>query len=559
MGTQRLFYSISGRLCAAAVVACAGASIAQTVPNAGSLLKELRDGERAPQANEAPAVIAPPLRPTLQLPDGATVRVERFRITGNTLIATDVLQPLIKEWEGRTLDLAGLNEASGAMTRYYQARGFILSYAYLPAQKVENNTIEIAILEGRLGAVQVVAAQDVRLDDDVIQAHLGTGGDARPAQKDVLERQLLLLNDIPGVVARAAFTPGTEPGSSDMVVSVVEDAPLAGSVYVNNYGSKATGEYRTGVQFQLRDLFGAGDATQVGGSWSSGGALASGSVETSVPWLGRGLSLRAGVSHLTYALQQDFSSLGARGVADNVHGGVWYSLLRSSSSNITLRSDLQYSSLHDFLPLVAVENRKSSRSLTLGVNADSLDDLPGAGRSRVHLSHQFGNLQIESGSDAAFTAGPYGKTLLELSREQGLTQDTNFYLRILAQHTQKNLDSSEKLSLGGPSAVRAYAPGELSVDAGGLLTMEYRVQFPVQGGTLTWTLFGDYGTGSINRAPLAGVNENEVTIQGAGFGLSWRNGADLEASLTLAWRGERLPSADSDRLPRVFFQIVKGL
>lgn len=344
-----------------------------------------------------------------------------------------------------------------------------------------------------------------------------------------------------------------------MVVSLVEDVPLASTLYVNNYGSKATGEYRMGAQFQLRDVFGAGDSTQVGSTWSSGGGLASGSVETSVPWRGGGLSLRAGVSHLTYTLQQSFSDLGARGVADSVHGGVWYALRRSSTSNMTLRSDLQYSGLRDLLPLVAVENRRSSGAITLGLNADMQDDFLGAGRSRAQISYQVGNLQIETGSDTASTAGNFGKAFIDISREQRLTQDTSLYGRLLAQQAEKNLDSSEKLGLGGANAVRAYAPGELSVDGGSLVTLEYRVLFPVQGGTFTWTLFGDYGTGSINRSPLAGVSDNEVTIQGAGLGLSWRNGSDLEASLTLAWRGERLPSADSDRAPRVYFQLVKGL
>jgi hemolysin activation/secretion protein len=559
MLVQRSCRLLASGLCVASTVAATGLALAQTVPNAGSLLKELRDGERAPQVNETPDVISAPARPTLRLPEGTTVQVAAFKITGNTLIATEVLEPLVKEWAGKTLDLAGLNEASGALTRYYQARGYILSYAYLPAQKVENNIIEIAILEGRLGAVQVVAAQDVRLDDQVIQAHIGADGDAQPAHKDALERKLLLLNEIPGVVARAAFTPGVEPGSSDMVVSVVEDTPLASSVYVNNYGSKATGEYRMGAQFQLRDVFGAGDSTQVGATWSTGGGLASGSVESSVPWGGNGLSLRAGVSHLTYALQQSFSDLGARGVADSVHAGAWYALQRSAYGNISLRSDLQYSGLRDLLSLVAVETRKSSSVLTLGVNMDAQDDILGGGQSRSQMSYQMGNLQIESGTDAAFTGGPFGKVLLDVSREQRFTANTVLYARALAQQANKNLDSSEKLALSGPNAVRAYAPGELSVDDGGLLTLEYRIQFPMQGGTLTWSFFGDWGTGSTNHVPLTVASENEASVNGAGLGLSWRNGADMEASLSMAWRGVRMPTADSDRVPRVFFQLVKGL
>jgi hemolysin activation/secretion protein len=546
--------AVSG-LCAAVTAA----ALAQSVPNAGSLLKELRDGGPAPQADEKPQVLTAPARPTLRLPEGATVNVAGFKITGNALISTEVLLPLIKEWEGKSLDVAGLNEASSAITRYYQARGFILSYAYLPAQKVENNVIEIAVLEGWVGAVQVVAAQDVRLDDEVIQAHLGTNGDTQPAQRDDLERRLLLLNEIPGVVARAAFTPGTAAGSSDMVVSVVEDTPLVSSVYVNNFGSSATGEYRAGAQFQLRDVFGVGDFMQLGGTWSSEGGLVSGNVETTAPWGGNGLSVRAGVSHLTYILQGTFSSLGARGIADNVHGGVWYALQRNSSGSMTLHGDLQYSELHDLLPLVAVENRKSNSSLTLGVNSDVQDDFAGGGRTTGQAAYQLGSLQIQSGTDDLLTQGNFGKLTVDLSREQRLTQNSSFYVRALMQQASKNLDSSEKLVLGGANAVRAYTSGDLNVDDGSLAMFEYRLLFPVQGGTLTWSLFTDYASGSINHSPLAGVTDNEASISAVGTGLRWRTGEDLEASLTLAWRGRGQPSADGDRQPRLFFQLTKGL
>jgi hemolysin activation/secretion protein len=532
---------------------------AQGLPNAGSLLKDLRDREQTPQESHPPAVIAPLVRPTIRLPDGATLKVASFRITGNTLIGLDSLQPLVKEWEGRTLDLAGLNEAASALTRYYQAHGYILSYAYLPAQKVENDVVEIAILEGRIGAVQVVAAQDVRLDDQVIQNHVATSNNAQVAQQDVLERQLLLLNDIPGVVARGAFTPGAVAGSSDLVVSVVEDTPLASSVYLNNYGNPSTGDQTLGAQFQLRDLFGVGDSTQLGLAWAAGGGLASGDIENTLPLGGNGLSLRTGFAHLTYALQYSFADLGARGNADTVHIGLGYALLRSAAANLTLRGDLQYSYLRDQLALVQVDNRKNSRSATLGLDINSQDDWLAGGRLSGHFGYQSGSLQFESGDDSLSSAGSFDKMNLEIAREQQITQTSLVYFRASAQGADKNLDSSEKFSLGGPTAVRAYAPGELNVDDGTLLTLEYRYQLPLQGGLLTATVFSDYAYGSINHQPLAGVSDNESSLNGAGLGLSWRTGADLEFLITAAWRGAHLPTVGDDRQPRIFFQFTKGL
>ena len=110
--------------------------------------------------------------------------------------------------------MAGLNEATGAITRLYQSRGYILSYAYLPVQKIDGGVVEIAVVEGRLGGTQVVAAADVRIDDAVVQAHIAGTESAGPVRQQDIERRLLLLNDIPGVVARGAFTPGAQPDSS---------------------------------------------------------------------------------------------------------------------------------------------------------------------------------------------------------------------------------------------------------------------------------------------------------------------------------------------------------
>lgn len=531
-------------------------AFAQSLPNAGSLLKDLRDNQRLPEENTAPAVIAPMVRPTIHLPEGATVKVARFKITGNTLFDTQVLAPLVQAWEGQTLDLAGLNEASSALTRYYQSHGYILSYAYLPAQKVERDVVEIAVLEGRMGAVQVVAAQDVRLGDAVIQQHLGGSGTAQPARQDVLERQLLLLNDIPGIVARGAFTPGTEAGSSDMVVSVVEDVPLANSLYFNNYGSTSTGDQRVGAQFQLRDVFGVGDATQLALSWASGGGLVSGNVDSTVLLGADGWTLRAGAAHLTYALQESFSDLGARGVADTLHTGLQYPIQRSSVGNITLRMDAQYSNLRDLLTVIGTDNRKNSRSVSLGLNLDGQDH---GGRTRGGLTYQSGLLQLESGTDPLASAGTFEKSNFELTREQWIGSDLLLYARTAAQLASKNLDSSEKMALGGPFAVRAYAAGELSVDEGTLLTVEVRYLMPLQGGMLTWTLFNDLGQGSINHQPLPGVTDNDTLLNGAGIGLGWRAGSDWELALTAAWRGRRLPSVDGDRVPRVFLQLTKSL
>lgn len=544
---------ITANLC----VSC-GFVAAQVVPDAGSLMQELREQERLrPSEIAPPTVVTPVVRPTIRLPEGATVRVGRFSISGNTAIPSAELAPLVAPWEGRTLDVAGLNEAASAITRHYQNRGFLLSYAYLPVQKIEQDRIEIAVLEGRVGEVQVFAASDVRLDDAVVVQHIGSpaGADPQPARQEDLERRLLLLNDISGVVARGAFTPGAEPGSSDLVVSVVEDEPLANTVYANNYGSRSTGELRLGAQFHLRDIFGIGDSTRLNLSLAAGGPVASGSLTSRVPIGGKGWSASAGVSHLTYELGGEFARLGARGEADSFQLGVAYAWLRGVNRNLTFSADYEYSKMRDLIPLVASESLKTSGIVSGGLRFDDRDPI---GRSHAALTLRHGYLSLPSGTiDLLDKRGAFNKASFEFGREQSLGQLGQLYLRVSSQLSDRNLDSSEKFSLGGPNAVRAYGPGEAAADQATLITLEYRYVQALTGASLTWRVFHDHASGHIDDQPLAGTADNEVTLKGSGLGLSW-NAGDFDLGLTAAWRGARLGTSNGDRKPRFYLQLVKG-
>jgi len=532
------------------------------LPDAGSLLNQQRDLDRnRPPEAAAPTVVSPVVRPTLRLPDGATVKVGSFKISGNKSFALSELLPLVTPWRGKVLDVAGLNEAASALTRHYQNRGFLLSYAYIPVQKIDGDVVEIAVLEGRVGGVQVVPATDVRLDDAVVQAHVGNNkiDSTRPARQADIERSLLLLNDIPGIVARGAFTPGSAPGSSDLVVSVVEDTPLVNSFYINNHGSTSTGEYRLGAQFHLRDVFGVGDSSRLNLSWSSRGRLANGGFSTRVPLGGDGWAVNAGISHLTYELDGEFASLGARGEANTLQTGVSYAALRSPNRNLNLEAGYEFKRLRDLIPLIATDSRKTSRSVNVGLKFDDRDTLLGGGLSRASLIYQTGGLNLDpTDTDLLSKAGDFHKFNYELSREQTLHPNGQLLVRVLGQQAGKNLDSSEKFSLGGPTAVRAYGPGEASTDSGNLLTVEYRYVQALIGSALTWRIFYDRGMGRVDEQPLAASLDNGVTLSGAGLGLSWSTGADLDLALTAAWRGERLPTVNGDRSPRFYLQLIKG-
>jgi len=537
---------------------------AQTPPDAGRLLEETRQPARPtlPPAT-APRIVDMPVRPPITLPEGITVQAGSFRVTGASSYPAEFLTGLLQPWVGKRLDINGLNEAAGALTRHYQSNGHLLTYAYIPAQRVADGVVEIAVLEGKLEGVQTVTAQDVRLRDEVVQAHtdrlVTDAANPRPVLQTEVERQMLLLNDLPGVTARAAFTPGSGTGGAEMVVSVAEDEPLALRVELNNHGSRSTGEYRAGIGLQLRDLFGWGDNTLARALVSNKGGLVSGSLNSSVAVGGDGYRLGFSLSRLSYQLAGNFRALGAVGNANTFGVDMSYPFVRSTDTNLSGRVGAETKRLRDDIQLVGSTNPKRNNTLDFTVSADHRDGWGGV--SAASLVASMGSLQLlDDGRRAADAAGlltgrRYGKLGLQFARQQALGGPFSLYLRAGGQYSGGNLDSSEKFALAGPGAVRAYAPGEASVDQGGLLTVEARYAIDYLGGNFVWGLFHDRAEGRIDRRPLVATG-NEPKLSGTGLSVQW-NGADVGVSASVAWRGSRLPTAEGgDPKPRIYLQVV---
>lgn len=537
---------------------------AQTPPDAGRLLEETRPPPRPvlPPA-AAPRVVDVPVRPTITLPEGVTVQAGSFRVTGASSYPAEFLVGLLQPWVGKQLDINGLNEAAGALTRHYQSHGHLLTYAYIPAQRVADGVVEIAVLEGKLEGVQIVTAQDVRLRDEVVQAHtdrlVTDPASPQPVLQAEVERQMLLLNDLPGVTARAAFTPGSTTGGAEIVVSVAEDEPLALHLELNNHGSHSTGEFRAGIGLELRDLFGWGDNTLARALVSNKGSLVSGSLSSSVAVGGDGYRLGFSLSRLSYQLAGDYRALGAVGNANTFGIDMSYPFVRSVDTNLSVRVGAETKRLRDEIQLVGSTHPKRNHTIDVAVNADHRDGWGGVSAGSVVAS--MGSLRlIDDGQRAADATGlmtgrRYGKLGVQVARQQSLGGPFSLYVRAGGQYSGGNLDSSEKFALSGPGAVRAYAPGEASVDQGGLLTVEARYAADYLGGSFVWGLFHDRAEGRVSRRPLVTAG-NEPKLSGTGLSVQW-NGADVGVSASVAWRGSRLPTAEGgDPKPRLYLQVV---
>jgi hemolysin activation/secretion protein len=539
------------------MLACAAAANAQQPPtDAGS---QLRDAEKkAPALPRKPPPrleLEAPARPALAAP-GVRFLVRDVRFTGNTVYPATLLKWLLHGTLGREAGIAELEEMAARVTRHYRDNGYLVARAYLPQQEIRDGVLEIAVLEGRLGSVEL--KNDSRVRDAAILGYFREV-EGTVLHEDRLERRLLLLSDLSGIgQAGAALRPGERVGESSLALALARpDAPPA-SVELDNYGSYFTGEWRLGAALELASPAGYGDALSA--------RFTKGMPGLELVQLGYQLpvganGLRAGVSYsaLRYRLGKEFAALDADGSAQSAGATLSYPLARHRERNLTVLAGFMFRDFEDRVGATAAESEKNTTVGTLGLSGDWRDSLGGGGVNAGSLAFAGGRLEIETpearAADAASVGshGTFGKLNWSFLRVQRLEERVSLLVSFSGQRASRNLDSSEKFVLGGPYAVRAYPLGEAAGDHGLLGTLE--VRYDLMPGVWQASVFADAGEIKVNHAPPPGSGENERTLAGLGIGVTATVRRGLSARAALAWGDER-PASGPDRTPWAWLQAA---
>lgn len=512
-------------------------ALAQTPPDAGSLLRETERGGALPQVQTLPPAPAAPMAPAAK---GATVEVKAFRIVGASLIAEPELQGLLVDLVGKTLTLADLETAVQRLAEHYRSRGWF-ARVYLPQQDIKDGVVTIAVIEGRLGAVDIDGSAAQRADTEFVRQIAAAGLVLNaPLAADALQRGLLLANDLPGISARGTLEAGDKVGETRLRLRI-EDTPLAsGSLQASNHGVKSTGTAQLGGGLDLNNLSGRGD--QIGLRALASQGLASLRLHYAAPLGSEGLRATARASTLRYTLGDGFAALQARGQADTFGAGLSYPFLRSATRNFALAFDADRKRYADDM-IGAPVRRRDADVFALAASGDAIDGLAGGGLSQYGLTLAAGRLDLAgvaadlaADQASARTQGGWHKLSANVSRLQRLPADFILSAAFSAQWADKNLDSSEKFALGGPAGVRAYPVNEAAGDEGWLLNLELRRELG-QG----WQALGflDAGGVRLHRNEWAGwqaggSTPNRYELAGIGCGLSWQQPGAWSLRLAIA-------------------------
>jgi hemolysin activation/secretion protein len=546
-------------LLAALLAAVSQAATAQV--DAGSQIRQLPPPPEQPAAT--PDFNIEPKSVELDTePAGPAVQIDVLRITGNTLFSETKLTAASGFTPGSALTLAELRQLAARVSTFYNEHGYFLTQAYLPPQEIATGSVTIAVVEAHYGEVAI--ANTSNLHDGVARGLLGgldSGDDVASAP---LERRLLLLSDLPGIVVHSTLAPGSAVGTSDLNVAIEPGRRVTGSVEADNAGNRYTGTYRFGGTVNLNNAAGIGDQLSLRVLASDSG-LAFGRVSYQAP-IGA-LTVGIAYSHLRYDLGREFNSLDADGTANIGSLYASYPLIRSRDANLYALGNLDANWFSDRVGLFSTRSQKRSQTATLGLAGEARDDLGGGGWTSGSIGWTIGNLDLrtplELAEDAASARSDGGFNVLQLalSRQQTIAGPLSLYGSARGQLAFDNLDSSEKMELGGAYGVRAYPEGEAFGDQGYIATGEVRLMLDSVTGSLPGRLqlFGliDYGKVDYAHEPwLPGANSTHRSAYGAG--VAWFGPDNLLLRGTYATRlGDQLVTSQPDRAGRAWFQIVK--
>ena len=234
---------------------------------------------------------------------------------------------------------------------------------------------------------------------------------------------------------------------------------------------------------------------------------------------------------------------------------VWldYPWVRNSQYQLKSRVQLEYMDPRDHQDASNIKTDRQLRILSLSANQENTDAFMAGGLSQIYAELTHGHTdftnQVAAANDevTARTAGRFTKVNLRGYRNQAINPLFSLSLSMDGQWAQKNLDATQKFSLGGLRSVRAYEAGALSADTGIFSSVELRMLLPppddnwnIQG---QWyaSVFWDKAVARVNKNPWSNTS-NLAHLRGTGLAMYWQGPNEWRATVSV---GKSLGSVSS--------------
>jgi hemolysin activation/secretion protein len=523
-----------------------------------------------PPSNVAPAEIKGQERPAYRPSEESKeikLLIQTFIFSGNKVFTDAQLSELVSDYTKRQIGLKELNEATKVITAHYRKNGYFLAQSYLPAQDINENTVEIAILEGNLGELKLNGGDNLNAE------FLKKMAAFRLSSNDVvsdnnLVRNVTLLNALPAMRASAQLNPGNKVGSTDAEIELEPLPRLNAYIAANTYGNPFTGREMVLAGISFNNPIGIGDQLNLNLRRSNNDGQRGLQLAYITPVHASGTLLNLSYNYVDYKLGGQFKPLNATGDNQYFNVGLDQPILRNAVYGLSARLAGSHKKLNDEVSAFSLKNQREISGFDLGLFGDWLDNTNVANNQlginihvgRVNFKNDFAETLDETSTK---TEGNFVKFNLVASRIQYFKNGVSLALRADYQAANKNLDSIEKLSIGGINRWRAFAELPSLADTGFMAGAEVRKRISANQSLASLLLvelspfaFIDAGRGKINKNPLN--NNDHVKSLHAGLGMDFLFKKEWQLNVTASHQNRDFDGIKAENETRFWGQIQRG-
>ena len=493
-------------------------------------------------------------------PSGVTI--EGLGVAGMPLLQTVEFRTLVVRYLGHPASLGVLHQLTREVVLYCRSHDRPVVDVLVPEQNVQTGTVQILVLEGRLGQVRVegekwfsaaVIAGAIRLQSgEIIASH------------SLLE-DLAWINRNPFRQVDLVFTRSPNPGATDLVLRTNDRLPLRLSAGYEDSGNALTGfdrvlagvywgnafglDHELGYQLSASPDFRklvahSGSYTVPLPAWRQAFTV-SGSYAESRPDLAGGFfTLKGRAWQVSARDRLPLPTYGA--FTQELSAGIDF---KRSNNNLAFGGMQVFAQENDIVQ--AVTTYTVSRSDRFGATGGSFTlTLSPGGLGAGNRTRVFRAARSFARSDYAYVRG-------EVERTTKLPAGLSWLVRGIGQFATANLLSSEQLGLGGAESLRGYEDHEANGDDGFILVNELHSRtgpvvshlgFPAATDRLDPLVFWDYGIARSKK--LLPGEAARIEMSSVGVGLRYSLSACFNLRAAYGWQLKDSGVSDGRRTSR---------
>ena len=371
------------------------------------------------------------------------------------------LQALLRPYLGQEINAKLLQNILDEVSHYYQEKGFYSSQAYYPDQSTTQGVITVEVAHPRLGEVNINNLSTLNSYAEKLLFKSFNNFEEQYFDEEALQNHLYRLSDLNAFSLNASYAETKLDDTVSLDLDINKIKPVNYLLFVDNYGTKASGKIRGGGQVQFNNITKSADNLSLFYARSNE-KQNNFSLSYEIPVSSHPTLLGSSVCLSNYELGSEYKVLGAKGKALSYDLYLKEPLYRSSNSKLQLTLGTEYNKLSDEFEVFDLEFKKHSLLgyLSLG-GAHNANKIYLRGEIKTSL----GNLKNDD-DYKLYKEGGFSIFNFDGSLAYKYSDYVEFKDNLIMQLGSKELDSSERFIAGGAQRVSAYDSNVSSGDSG---------------------------------------------------------------------------------------------